>query len=108
MELREPQPVHWPERVWIAPTRFPSAGTMEFPAHFRASVIGHFYSALPSTLTLAPTGAPGGIFVTAVNGDGTGDGYATNGTNGTLGRHSSGTRTWVRTDAASTAATSTT
>jgi hypothetical protein len=60
-------------------------GTMEFPAHFRASVIGHFYSALPSTLTLAPTGAPGGIFVTAANGDGTGDGYATNGTNGTLG-----------------------
>jgi hypothetical protein len=60
-------------------------GTMELPAHFRASVIGHFYSALPVTLTLAPTGAPGGIFVTAVNGDGTGDGYAPNGTNGTVG-----------------------
>jgi len=60
-------------------------GTMEFPANFRASVIGHFYSALPTTLTLAPTGAPGGMFVTAVNGDGTGDGYAANGTNGTLG-----------------------
>jgi hypothetical protein len=60
-------------------------GTMELPAHFRASVIGHFYSALPVTLTLAPTGAPGGIFVTAVNGDGTGDGYAANGANGTLG-----------------------
>ncbi|HTC48335.1 MAG TPA: carboxypeptidase regulatory-like domain-containing protein [Candidatus Aquilonibacter sp.] len=60
-------------------------GTMEFPAHFRASVIGHFYSALPQTLTLAPTGSPGGMFVTAVNGDGTGDGYGPNGTNGTLG-----------------------
>ncbi len=60
-------------------------GTMEFPAHFRASVIGHFYSALPTTLTLAPIGAPGGIFVTAVNGDGTGDGYGANGSNGTLG-----------------------
>ncbi len=60
-------------------------GTMELPAHFRASVIGHFYSALPTTLTLAPTGQPGGMFVTAVNGDGTGDGYAPNGSNGTLG-----------------------
>lgn len=60
-------------------------GTMELPAHFRASVIGHFYSALPTTLTLAPTGLPGGMFVTAVNGDGTGDGYASNGSNGTLG-----------------------
>jgi hypothetical protein len=60
-------------------------GTMELPAHFRANVIGHFYSALPATLTLPPTGAPGGIFVTGVNGDGTGDGYAANGSNGTLG-----------------------
>jgi hypothetical protein len=60
-------------------------GTMEFPAHFRANVIGHFYSALPQTLTLAPTGTAGGMFVTAVNGDGTGDGYGPNGSNGTLG-----------------------
>lgn len=60
-------------------------GTMEFPAHFRASLIGHFYSALPQTLTLAPTGAPGGIFVTAVNGDGTGDGNTANGSNGPVG-----------------------
>ncbi|MGA7928716.1 MAG: hypothetical protein WCA20_22315, partial [Candidatus Sulfotelmatobacter sp.] len=60
-------------------------GTMELPAHFRASVIGHFYSALPTTLFLAPTGTPGGMFVTGVNGDGTGDGYSANGTNGTLG-----------------------
>jgi hypothetical protein len=60
-------------------------GTMEFPAHFRASVIGHFYSSLPQTLTLAPTGTAGGMFVTAVNGDGTGDGYGPNGSNGPLG-----------------------
>jgi hypothetical protein len=60
-------------------------GTMELPAHFKASVIGHFYSPLPTTLFLAATGTPGGMFVTGVNGDGTGDGYSANGTNGTLG-----------------------
>jgi hypothetical protein len=60
-------------------------GIVDLPAHFQASVIGHFYSALPTTLTIAPTGAPGGIFVTAANGDGTGDGNAPNGSNGTLG-----------------------
>jgi hypothetical protein len=60
-------------------------GTMELPGRFRASVIGHFYSALPTTLALAATGTPGGMFVTAANGDGTGDGYAANGSNGTLG-----------------------
>ena len=65
--------------------QFSFGGTMEFSANFRASVIGHFYSALPETLTLAPTGAPGGIFVTAINGDGTGDGNAANGSNGPLG-----------------------
>jgi len=60
-------------------------GTMELPANFRASVIGHFYSSLPATLTLGTTGLPGGIFVTAVNGDGTGDGAVANGSNSTLG-----------------------
>lgn len=60
-------------------------GIAALPAHFRASVIGHFYSALPTTLTLAPTGLPGGMFVTGAYGDGTGDGYAPNGSNGTLG-----------------------
>ena len=45
--------------------QFSFGGTMELPAHFQASVIGHFYSALPTTLTLAPTGTPGGMFVTA-------------------------------------------
>lgn len=55
-------------------------GTMELPLHFRVGMIGHFYSPLPLTLTLNPTGNPGGIFVTDVTGDGTGDGgYASNG-----------------------------
>jgi len=60
-------------------------GVMDLPANFRLSIIGHFYSGLPVTLTLAPTGVPGGMFVTGVNGDGTGDGYSTNGTNGPQG-----------------------
>ena len=60
-------------------------GTMELPMHFRANLIGHFYSALPSTLTLPASGLPGGMFQTGLNGDGTGDGYSANGANGTLG-----------------------
>jgi hypothetical protein len=60
-------------------------GTMELPEHFRVNMIGHFYSPLPQTLTLAPTGAPGGIFVTDILGDGTGDGNTTNGSNGGFG-----------------------
>jgi carboxypeptidase family protein len=55
-------------------------GTMDLPYHFRLGAIGHFYSPLPVTLTLNPTGNPGGIFVTDVTGDGTGDGsFASNG-----------------------------
>ncbi len=65
--------------------QFSFGGTADFPFHFHLSMIGHFYSSLPTTLTLAPTGLPGGMFVTAVNGDGTGDGYAANGSNGVLG-----------------------
>lgn len=60
-------------------------GTADLPYHFRLGLIGHFYSALPTDLTLAPTGAPGGIFVTGVYGDGTGDGNPTNGSNGGFG-----------------------
>lgn len=60
-------------------------GIADLPLHFRASLIGHFYSALPTTLTLAPTGSAGGMFVTGAYGDGTGDGYGPNGSNGTLG-----------------------
>jgi Carboxypeptidase regulatory-like domain len=58
-------------------------GTMDLPKAFRLGIIGHFYSPLPVTLTLNPTGAPGGIFVTDVTGDGTGDGSIVS--NGGLG-----------------------
>jgi Carboxypeptidase regulatory-like domain len=60
-------------------------GTADLPAHFRIGLIGHFYSSLPTTLTLAPTGSAGGIFVTDVYGHGTGDGNPTNGSNGGFG-----------------------
>ncbi|MGA3348561.1 MAG: carboxypeptidase regulatory-like domain-containing protein [Candidatus Sulfotelmatobacter sp.] len=58
-------------------------GTADLPYHFRLGMIGHFYSPLPVTLTLSPTGLPGGLFVTDVTGDGTGDGsFASNGSLG--------------------------
>lgn len=58
-------------------------GTMDLPFHFRLGMIGHFYSPLPVTLTLSPSGNPGGIFVTDITGDGTGDGsFASNGSAG--------------------------
>ena len=58
-------------------------GTMDLPYSFRLGVIGHFYSPLPVTLTLAPSGNAGGIFVTDLTGDGTGDGsFASNGGGG--------------------------
>jgi len=55
-------------------------GTMDLPLHFQLGLIGHFYSPLPVTLTLSPSGNQGGIFVTDATGDGTGDGsFAVNG-----------------------------
>ncbi len=55
-------------------------GSMDLPWKFRLGMIGHFYSPLPVTLTLNPTGNAGGIFVTDITGDGTGDGsFADNG-----------------------------
>jgi hypothetical protein len=58
-------------------------GTMDLPFHFQLGMIGHFYSPLPVTLTLNPTGTAGGIFQTDVTGDGTGDGsFASNGSSG--------------------------
>jgi carboxypeptidase family protein len=58
-------------------------GTMDLPYHFRLGAIGHFYSPLPVTLTLSPSGNAGGIFVTDITGDGTGDGsFASNGSVG--------------------------
>lgn len=55
-------------------------GSMDLPYKFRLGLIGHFYSPLPVTPTLSPTGNPGGIFMTDITGDGTGDGsFASNG-----------------------------
>src|SRR5581483_92288 len=63
--------------------QFSFGGTADLPASFRVSLIGHFYSPLPINLTLPPTGTAGGIFVTDVTGDGTGDGSIVS--NGGLG-----------------------
>ncbi len=58
-------------------------GTIDIPFSFRLGLIGHFYSPLPVTLTLSPSGNAGGIFVTDLTGDGTGDGsFASNGGTG--------------------------
>jgi len=56
--------------------------TLDFPHDFRLGLIGHFYSPLPVTLTLSPSGGAGGIFVTDVTGDGTGDGSFISGESG--------------------------
>jgi hypothetical protein len=58
-------------------------GYADLPANLRMSVISHFYSPLASNVTLPVTGAPGGIFVSDVTGDGTGDGSGAS--NGGLG-----------------------
>jgi hypothetical protein len=49
-------------------------GTIDLPKSLRLSVISHFYSPLPSNLYLPTSGNPGGIFVSDVTGDGSGDG----------------------------------
>ncbi len=52
-----------------------SFGTvLQLPFSLHLSLMSHFYSALPSNLLLPTTGTPGGIFVTDVTGDGSGDG----------------------------------
>src|SRR5207237_3903238 len=51
-------------------------GTVELPYSLRLSVISHFYSPLPLNLRLPTSGLAGGIFITDVTGDGTGDGAA--------------------------------
>jgi hypothetical protein len=58
-------------------------GYASLPANLRLSVISHFYSPLASNVTLPVTGAPGGIFVSDITGDGTGDGSGAS--NGGLG-----------------------
>jgi hypothetical protein len=47
---------------------------LSLPVGFKLSMISHFYSPLPSSLLLPTTGQAGGIFVTDVTGDGSGDG----------------------------------
>jgi len=49
-------------------------GTAELPYNFQLSIVSHFYSPLPSSLYLPVTGSAGGIFVSDVTGDGSGDG----------------------------------
>ena len=52
-----------------------SFGTiLQLPFSLHLSLMSHFYSALPSNLLLPTTGKAGGIFVTDVTGDGSGDG----------------------------------
>jgi hypothetical protein len=53
--------------------QFSFGGTFDLPAHLRFGIVGHAYSPLPVTLTL-PAPGPGGIFVSDVTGDGSGDG----------------------------------
>jgi hypothetical protein len=56
--------------------QFSFGGTFDVPANFRVSLIGHFDSPLPSSVTLPVSGLPGGIFQTDLTGDGTGGGDA--------------------------------
>jgi len=65
-------------------------GTLELPVATRLSFLSHFYSPLPLSLRLPTSGNAGGIFVTDVNGDGTGDGSAVS--NGGLGDLVPGTK----------------
>ncbi|HET9281932.1 MAG TPA: carboxypeptidase regulatory-like domain-containing protein [Candidatus Angelobacter sp.] len=48
-------------------------GTFDLPGYIRFGVVGHVYSPLPVSLTL-PGGGAGGIFISDVTGDGSGDG----------------------------------
>jgi len=63
--------------------QFSFGGTADLPGRFRFSLIGHFDSPLPSNLNLPTSGTPGGIFISDLTGDGTGDGSI--GSNGGLG-----------------------
>lgn len=55
--------------------QFSFGGTLDFPWSIRFSAIGHVYSPLAVSLTV-PGGGPGGIFVSDLTGDGSGDGSA--------------------------------
>lgn len=58
-------------------------GTADLPGRFRFSLIGHFDSPLPLNLNIPTSGTAGGIFISDLTGDGTGDGSF--GSNGGLG-----------------------
>jgi hypothetical protein len=55
--------------------QFSFGGTFDLPGSFRFGAVGHIYSPLPLSLTL-PGAGPGGIFISDVTGDGSGDGSA--------------------------------
>jgi len=65
--------------------QFSLGGTMELPWNFRMTAISHIDSPLPSNITVPVSGTAGGIFISDLTGDGTGDGSsASNGGNGDL------------------------
>jgi hypothetical protein len=53
--------------------QFSLGGFMDLPGNIRFGMVGHVYSPLPVSMTL-PGQGPGGIFVSDVTGDGSGDG----------------------------------
>ncbi|HET9839055.1 MAG TPA: TonB-dependent receptor [Candidatus Angelobacter sp.] len=63
--------------------QFSFGGTFDFPASIRFGVVGHVYSPLAISLTL-PGPGPGGIFISDVTGDGSGDGSDVYGGTGDL------------------------
>ncbi len=54
--------------------QFSFGSVLDLPFAFKLSLISHFYSPLSSSLLLPTTGKAGGIFVSDVTGDGSGDG----------------------------------
>jgi hypothetical protein len=63
--------------------QFSFGGTVDLPGSFRFGSVGHIYSPLPTNLFLPGAGA-GGIFISDVTGDGSGDGSGVYGPTGDL------------------------
>ncbi len=63
--------------------QFSFGGTVDLPGSFRFGSVGHIYSPLPTNLFL-PGGGAGGIFISDVTGDGSGDGSGVYGPTGDL------------------------
>jgi hypothetical protein len=63
--------------------QFSFGGTVDLPGSFRFGTVGHIYSPLATNLFL-PGGGAGGIFISDVTGDGSGDGSAVYGPTGDL------------------------